>query len=122
MVFIATDITDSESFAFSVAAITLEVVKGRLKDIGYARFTAQAIVIGVDNDATIRIASDAASAKRALHILRRLGHARYMTDNDDITARKIDRALNVADVGTHYLTGTEMRTLEARLRGDTSAM
>ena len=82
----------------------------------------QAIVIGVDNDATIRIASDAASAKRALHILRRLGHARYMTDNNDITARKIDRALNVADVGTHYLTGTEMRTLESRLRGDTSPM
>ena len=73
-------------------------------------------VIATDNDATLRIASDAASAKRALHILRRMAHTRYMTEAGMIVAIKIDRALNVADLGTHYSTRDVLRSLEYRLR------
>ena len=51
---------------------------------------------------TLRIAHDAASAKRALHILRRVGHTRYLTDQGAIKGLKVDRELKLADVGTHY--------------------
>ena len=67
---IAVDITASEAFGFSIAAIMTEIVRGYLEDLGMASATAQATPIVTDNDATMRIASDAASAKRALHILR----------------------------------------------------
>jgi hypothetical protein len=73
---VATDITDSESFAYSVVSIVLEVVRGKIEDMGYATATEQETVIGGDNDAVLRIAASAASAKRALHILRRMGHTR----------------------------------------------
>ena len=42
-----------------------EIVRGYIEDLGMASATAQATPIVTDNDATMRIASDAASAKRA---------------------------------------------------------
>ena len=47
--------------------------------------------------------------RRALHILRRLGHSRHLTDLGIIKALKIDRDINLADCGTHYCTTTEMQ-------------
>ena len=43
-----------------------EVVRGRLDDLGKPEGTEHATLIGTDNDATRRIASDAAAAKRAV--------------------------------------------------------
>ena len=72
--------------------------------------------IGGDNDAVIKIASDAASAKRALLVLRRMGHARWQTDNGDIAAVKLPRELNAADTGTHYCTREILAKFERALR------
>ena len=69
-----------------------------------------------DNDATLRIASDAASAKRALHILRRLGHTRHLTDLGVIVAKKIARTFNVADAGMHYCTKDVLHAFDKKLR------
>jgi hypothetical protein len=114
---VATDITDAESYAYSIGAVMAEVLRGRMEDMGLAAEVGPPIVIATDNDATLRIASDAASAKRALHILRRLAFTRHATDLARITAIKIDRALNLADLGTHYSTRAVLAGLGARLRG-----
>ena len=45
-----------------------------------------------------------------------MAHTRYMTEAGMIVAIKIDRALNVADLGTHYSTRDVLRSLEYRLR------
>ena len=58
--------------------------------MGYAAATNLPLVIGADNDATLRIAADAASAKRALHLLRRVWHARWQTDNGLIKGGRQD--------------------------------
>ena len=113
---IAVDITDAESFAYSVAAVMAEVLRGRLEDIGFMRAILEATLICTDNDATLRIASDAASAKRALFILRRLGHTRHLTELDVIKAKKIARAFNVADAGTHYCTKDVFLAFDKKLR------
>ena len=84
---IAIDITDAESFAYSVAAVMAEVLRGRLEDTGFMHAILAATLICTDNDATMRIASDAASAKRALFILRRLGHTRHLTELDSEVTR-----------------------------------
>ena len=76
----------------------------------------QSTVIAGDNDATLKIASDAASAKRALHILRRMGHTRWLTDLSEIAAVKIARDLNAADIGTHYSTRDVLSAFEYVLR------
>jgi hypothetical protein len=114
---IAVDITDAESFAYSVTSIMSEVIIGKIEDMGHASAVTQAMLIGADNDATLRIAHDAASAKRALHILRRVGHTRYLTDQGAIKGLKVDRELNLADVGTHYCSREVMAYFEAQLRG-----
>ena len=113
----SSDITDAESFAYSVGAIMAEVIRGRLEDSGYAILTELATVIATDNDATLRIASDAASAKRAMHILRRMVHTRGLTDKGLIKAIKVKRDLNYADAGTHYLTKTVASYFGCALRG-----
>ena len=82
----------------------LEVVRGHVEDMGHAKATELPTIIFGDNDATLRIAADAGSAKRALHILRRMGHSRYLTDLGLILGAKIPRELNLADIGTHYCT------------------
>ena len=115
---IAVDITDSESYGFSIGGIITEVVRGKMEDMGHAEATEQPTVIGGDNDATLRIAADAASAKRALYVLRRVGHTRYLTDMGKIKGLKMDRSLNIADAGTHYITRDEMAYVEPRLRGE----
>ena len=99
----AVDITDSESFGFSIGAVNAEVIRGKLEDLGYAEIVEQETVIGTDNDATLRIASDAGSAKKALFLMRRLAHATCMTFAKKIKAVQIKRDLNLADAGTHYL-------------------
>ena len=113
---VAMDITDAESYAYSVAAVMAEVLRGRLEDIGLMDILLDATLIATDNDATLRIASDAASAKRALHILRRLGHTRHLTDLEVVKAMKISRTLNVADVGTHYCTKEIFQAFDKLLR------
>ena len=114
---IAIDITDAESYAYSVGGVLAELIRGRLEDIGHAELTVEATPIGTDNDATLRIASDAASAKRALHILRRMGHVRWATDMKMIVAIKMDRTLNLSDVNTHYCTKEEHKRAEPKFRG-----
>ena len=114
----SSDITDAESFAYSVGAIMAEVIRGRLEDSGYAILTELATVIATDNDATLRIASDAASAKRAMHILRRMVHTRGITDKGWIKAIKVKRDLNYADSGTHYLTKSAAAYFGCALRGN----
>ena len=76
-----------------------------------------ATLIGTDNDATRRIVSDAAAAKRALHILRRLGHTRHLVDMGEIEAGQMPRDLNVADLGTHYFTQPILKAFEKWCRG-----
>ena len=49
--------------------------------------------------------------------MRRLGHTRHLTDNEEVTALKIPRDLNVADCGTHYNTAQINRSFEAWFRG-----
>ena len=94
-----------------------EVVRCRLEDLGFAYAIVDPTLIFTDNDATLRIASDAASAKRAMHILRRLAHTRYLTENEIILAATINRNYNPADTGTHYLTRAALAVHEAALRG-----
>ena len=115
---VATDITDSEAHGYSIAGILAEVIRGRLEDMGLPLTTIHATCIGVDNDAVQRIASDAASAKRALHILRRLGHTRWLTDQEVIAAIKVVRDLNLADIGTHYTTAAILKRFERHTRGE----
>ena len=114
---VAMDITDAESYAYSVAAVMAEVLRGRLEDIGLMDILLDATLIATDNDATLRIASDAASAKRALHILRRLGHTRHLVDLGEIIAGQIPRDLNVADLGTHYSTSAILKAFKKWCRG-----
>ena len=114
----AYDITDSESFAYSIGSIMADVVRGRLEDFGYAQLTVEPCVIGGDNDATLRIAADAASAKRGLHIMRRIAHTRYLTEMNSIRGAKIKRDLNLADAGTHYITGAILKRWESYFRGE----
>ena len=94
-----------------------EVIRGKIEDNGYALLTELATVIATDNDATLRIASDAASAKRAMHILRRMVHTRGITDKDLIKAIKVKRDLNYADAGTHYLAKATASYYGAAFRG-----
>ena len=114
---IAIDITDSESYAYSVVAVIMEVAAGLIEDMGYASCVELPLVIGADNDATLRIAADAASAKRAIHILRRMWHTRWLTDNDKIAGIKLDRDLNLADLGTHYSARDVIAYFEPQLMG-----
>jgi hypothetical protein len=114
---VAVDITDSESFAYSVASIMCEVLRGKMEDMGYAHTTEQETVIGGDNDAVLRIAASASAAKRALHILRRMGHTRDLTDAHVIKGAKVPRHMNLADLGTHYVTRTDVTRLAHLLRG-----
>ena len=107
---VAVDITASEAFGFSIAAIMTEIVRGYLEDLGMASATAQATPIVTDNDATMRIASDAASAKRALHILRRLAHARELKTRGEIAALHLAGLRNPANIGTKYVTANEYLT------------
>ena len=107
---VAVDITASEAFGFSIAAIMAEIVRGYIEDLGMASATVQATPIVTDNDATMRIASDAASAKRALHILRRLAHARELKTRGEITALHVSGLRNPANVGTKYVTAAEYLT------------
>ena len=81
--------------------------RARGEDLGLSSAIAQATPIATDNDATMRIASDAASAKRALHILRRLAHARELKTRGDIVALHVPGVRNPADIGTKYVTATE---------------
>ena len=62
---VAVDITASEAFGFSIAAIMAEIVRGYLEDLGMASATAQATPIVTDNDATMRIASGCTPRSRA---------------------------------------------------------
>ena len=87
-----------------------EIVRGYIEDLGMASATAQATPIVTDNDATMQIASDAASAKRALHILRRLAHARELKTRGEITALHVSGLRNPANVGTKYVTAAESLT------------
>ena len=113
---VATDITDSESHGFSVAGILAEVVIGLVEDMGYAEWVKNAVAIATDNDATLRIASDAASAKRAFHILRRMARTRHLVESGIIAAIKIARDLNLADLGTHYNAGHLHKYFRYKLR------
>ena len=85
--------------------------------MGAARATCLPTIIATDNDATRRIAADAASAKRAQHIMRRLGHTRHLVDNKEVEALKVPRHLNVADVGTHYSTSIILKQFKSWFRG-----
>ena len=89
-----------------------------MEDLGLAAEVEQGTVIGTDNDATLRIASDAASAKRALHILRRLAHVRQLTNMKLIIAMAIPGLRNPANVGTKYTTSTELNATDKLLRND----
>ena len=84
--------------------------------MGHAEATELPTLIFGDNDATLRIAADAGSAKRALHILRRMGHSRYLTDLGAIRGSKVPRELNLADIGTHYSTRDVLSAFEYVLR------
>ena len=82
----------------------------------YAEWVKHAVAIATDNDATLRIASDAASAKRAFHILRRMARTRHLVDSGIIAAIKIARDLNLADLGTHYNAGHLHKYFRYKLR------
>lgn len=77
-----------------------EVLRGYMEDLGLAAELEQLTPIVMDNDATLRMASDAASAKRALHIPRRFAHVRQLTARDIIKALPIDGIVNPANGGT----------------------
>ena len=72
--------------------------------------TLHATGIGTDDDAVQRIASDAASAKRALHILRRLAHARELKTRGEVAALHVPGVRNPANIGTKYVTAAEFLT------------
>ena len=93
-----------------------EVIRGYMEDLGLAAEVAQPTPIATDNDATLRIASDAASAKRALHILRRLAHTRQLTVRKIIIALAIAGERNPANAGTKYTTSNEISTTAKLLR------
>ena len=114
----AYDITDAESYAYSIGSIMGEVTMGRLEDMGYAALTADGVFVVGDNDATLRIAADAASAKRGLHIARRVAHTRYLTTQGRVRGLKVVRDYNYADAGTHYVSRTVAALFDRAFRGD----
>ena len=85
--------------------------------MGLVHATCVALGIATDNDAVKRVMADAASAKRSSHILRRAGHARHLTDLEEIASMKIKRDLNPADVGTHYSSAAIIKLFESHFRG-----
>ena len=91
---------------------------GRLEDMGYANLTANGVYVVGDNDATLRIAADAASAKRGLHIARRVAHTRYLTNRGRVRGLKVQRDYNYADAGTHYLSKNVAAVFDRAFRGD----
>ena len=113
---IAVDITESEAFGYAIAAVMAEVLRGYMEDLGLGAELEQLTPIVTDNDATLRIASDAASAKRALHILRRFAHVRQLTARDVIKALPIDGTVNPANGGTKYTPGPELTRTMKHLR------
>jgi len=66
----------------------------------------------------LRIASDAAAAKRALHILRRLAHVRELTNAKIIIALPVPGIRNPANVGTKYTTALELNSTDKLLRNE----
>ena len=56
---IVVDITDAEAFAYSICAVMAEVLRGKKEDMGLAKYTTLATVIGSDNDADVAHATAA---------------------------------------------------------------
>ena len=78
------NITSSEAFAFSIAAIMADVIRGRICDFGFASAVQNPSPILTDNDAVKRIASNAGSAKRSLMVLRRLAFVLHLMEQGEI--------------------------------------
>ena len=112
----APDITSSEAFAFSIAAIMADVIRGRICEFGFASAVQDASPILTDNDAVKRIASNAASAKRSLMVLRRLAFVHHLTEQGEIMAIHLSGKLNLANFGTKYVTRGEMSWASRLLR------
>jgi hypothetical protein len=112
----APDITASEAYAFSVAAIMADVIRGRLCDFGLASSVSMPTPILTDNDAVQRIAVNAASAKRSLMVLRRLAFVHHLTEQHEISAVHVNGSLNLANFGTKYVTKHEIAWASRLLR------
>jgi hypothetical protein len=112
----APDITASEAFAFSVAAIMADVIRGRMCDFGFASAVQHPTPILTDNDAVKRIASNAASAKRSLMVLRRLAFVLHLTEQEEIIAVHVSGKLNLSNFGTKYVTRHEIAWASRMLR------
>jgi hypothetical protein len=112
----APDITSSEAYAFSVAAIMCDVVRGRIADLGYASAIKDPTPIMTDNDAVRRIASNAGSAKRSLMVLRRLAFVHYLTEQGELSAIHVNGSLNLSNFGTKYVTKHEIAWASRILR------
>jgi hypothetical protein len=82
----APDITASEAYAFSIAAIMADVIRSWMCDFGFASAVKAPSPILTDNDAVKLIASNAASAKRSLMVLRRLAFVHHLTEQGEISA------------------------------------
>jgi hypothetical protein len=113
---ISIDITASESYAYSVAVVIAEVARGRIMDFGASDIVAEPTFICTDNDATERIASTAAAAKRALLTLRRQAYSRHATDMKRVRAARVPGKLNMANIGTKPTTRDEIRRAMCMLR------
>ena len=50
--------------------------------------------------------------------MRRIAHTRYLTEMGSIRGAKIKRDLNLADAGTHYITGAILKRWEPYFRGE----
>jgi hypothetical protein len=112
----APDITSSEAYAFSVAAIMADVIRGRLIDFGFASSVIMPTPILTDNDAVQRIAVNAASARRSLMILRRFAFVHHLTEQGEIVALHVSGLLNLANFGTKYVTKHEIAWASRLLR------
>ena len=112
----APDVTSSEAFAFSIAAIMADVIRGRICDFGYASAVQEPSPIFTDNDAVQLIASNAASAKRSLMVLRRLAFVHHLTEQGEIAAIHVSGKLNLANFGTKYVSRHEMSWASHLLR------
>jgi hypothetical protein len=60
---------------------------------------------------------EAIDSQKLRVMLIRVGHTRYLTDQGAIQGLKVDRELNLADVGTHYCSREVLAYFEPQLRG-----
>jgi hypothetical protein len=95
-----------------------DVIRGRLCDFGFASSVSEPSPICTDNDAVERIASNAASAKRSLMVLRRLAFVHHLTEQKELAPLHVHGTLNLSNFGTKYVSKHEIAWASHLLRND----